>query len=68
MLHTKQSRASNDPIIGLTTFPNPLDASTSPNTLLCSPPLNKSPVKAMAIEVVPAAPIPCITRPARIQV
>src|SRR4051812_39952037 len=64
----QKSKANKEPIMGLTTFPKPFDASTKPKTLLCSPPLNKSPVKAIAMDVVPAAPIPCIILPARIHV
>ena len=64
----QKRRANREPMIGLMTFPNPLEASTNPNTLLCSPPLNKSPVNAIAIGAVPAAPIPCITLPARIHI
>src|SRR5690625_5564094 len=52
-----------EPRIGDTTFPSPFEASNIPRTLLCSPPLNKSPVKAIAIGAVPEAPIPWIALP-----
>src|SRR5690606_24512604 len=58
--------ANKDPRMGLITFPKPLDASTKPSTLLCSASINKSPARAIAIDVVPAAPIPCIIRPINI--
>src|SRR5699024_10751979 len=51
-------KAIIDPRIGDKTFPIPFDASKIPRTRLCSPPLNKSPVKAIAIGAVPAAPSP----------
>src|SRR5690625_2914034 len=55
---------NKEPKMGERTFPSPLEASKIPKTLLCSPPLNKSPVNAIAIGAVPAAPIPCKILPA----
>lgn len=53
------NKAINEPNIGDNTFPNPFEASTNPNTLLSWAPLKRSPVNAIAIGAVPAAPIPC---------
>ena len=37
----QNNMASSEPRMGLMTLPKPFEASTSPKTLLCSPPLNK---------------------------
>src|SRR5699024_6212453 len=57
------SSPKSEPKIGDKTFPNPLDASMIPRTLLCSPPLKRSPANAIAIGAVPAAPIPSTILP-----
>jgi len=54
------------PKMGLNTFPKPLAASITPRDLLLSLPAKRSPQRAMAMGAVPAAPIPCNTRPASI--
>src|SRR5690625_6370487 len=57
-----------EPRIGDTTIPRRIEASNIPRTLLCAPPLNKSPVKAIAIGAVPEAPIPWIALPIKTRI
>src|SRR5690625_992579 len=60
--------ASNDPRIGLSTFPTVFDVSIKPNVSLASDSRrNISPISGKTIGIAPEAPMPCKTLPHNIK-